>query len=220
MRGRRYCSVACRQKLRHQLNIRSGLLKALNTQYATFYFTDEWLIMDLLPYDRQRIFSFIYPRSHTRKPVEDFASMANVLGNAWWSAKRQTRRSYLATRHLLQQADRKSDALDVVRPVERKVPAIKNGSRLLLHLNIGREDLHSPALKAKLKSAYRCQAKRCHPDLGGDEETFRKIHAAYEELVKWAETPTFLRRHGFPFKWFYDGCKNRWVQPAPLDGPV
>ena len=49
MGTRKYCSVACRKNLRHQLNIRTGLLKALNTRYATFYFTEALLIMDVLP---------------------------------------------------------------------------------------------------------------------------------------------------------------------------
>ncbi len=43
MGRRRYCSVECRQRLRHQLNVRTGLLRVLNTRYATFYFTEEML---------------------------------------------------------------------------------------------------------------------------------------------------------------------------------
>ena len=39
MGTRKYCSVVCRKKLRYQLNVRTGLLKALNARYATFYFT-------------------------------------------------------------------------------------------------------------------------------------------------------------------------------------
>jgi len=35
MKRRRYCSLECRQKLRHNLNIRTGLLQALQIRYAT-----------------------------------------------------------------------------------------------------------------------------------------------------------------------------------------
>jgi len=59
---RRYCSIDCRQKLRYTLDLRTGLLKTLNTRYATFYFTDVMIIMDVLPYYSKEIFSFIYPR--------------------------------------------------------------------------------------------------------------------------------------------------------------
>ncbi|HSQ84528.1 MAG TPA: hypothetical protein VLM43_07355, partial [Desulfobacterales bacterium] len=60
---RRYCSIGCRQRLRYTLDMRTGLLKALNTRYGAFYFTDILIIMDILPYDTKEIFSFIYPRS-------------------------------------------------------------------------------------------------------------------------------------------------------------
>jgi hypothetical protein len=46
---------------------------------------------------------------------------------------------------------------------------------------------------------------------------FLKIHKAYEELLHWAENPNFIRHRGFPDKWFFEGDKNRWVQPTPLN---
>ena len=71
------------------------------------------------------------------------------------------------------------------------------------------------AAKAALHEKYRQQAKKHHPDLGGDSATFRKIHKAYEDLLTWAENPTFIKRRGFPDKWFYSREQNRWVQPIP-----
>jgi len=50
MARRKYCSLECRQRLRYNLNLRTGLLKALQTRYATFYFTDFKIILDVLPY--------------------------------------------------------------------------------------------------------------------------------------------------------------------------
>jgi predicted nucleic acid-binding Zn ribbon protein len=56
MGRRKYCSIECRQRLRYNLNMRSGLLKALNTKFATFYFTNSLIFMDVLPYLRPSIF--------------------------------------------------------------------------------------------------------------------------------------------------------------------
>ena len=53
---RKYCSNTCRQKLQYALDIRTGLLRALNTRYATFYFTEIIIVMDLLPHGSKEIF--------------------------------------------------------------------------------------------------------------------------------------------------------------------
>ena len=213
MGKRRYCSTECRQRLRHQLNVRTGLLKALNTRFATFYFNDFLIIMDILPFDVLQIFSFMYPRSQYGRPVEDFSRMANELGNAWWAEVRRTRRRYLASRHLLEKASRNHSRLDSVKPFEIKKPALIGNS--IIHLQLNRSQLDDPDLLQNIKQAYRRQAKKYHPDQGGDAAAFRKIHDAYQQLLTWAESPTFVKRRGFPDKWFYDGRQNRWVQPTP-----
>ena len=210
---RKYCSIDCRQRLRYKLNIRTGLLKALNTRYATFYFTDVATIMDVLCHGSSEIFSFIYPRSPGNQPAEDFSRMADILGNAWWAERRRTNKKYLASRHVLEQADENSAPADAVKPSTIKNPVVQGTS--LIHLKLDRSALHSPELQQRIKSAYRVQAKKHHPDLGGDNMSFMKIHRAYEELIQWAENPSFFTRRGFPDKWFYDGDKNRWVQPIP-----
>lgn len=213
MGKRRYCSIDCRQRLRYKLNMRTGLLKALNIRYATFYFTKTLIIVDLLPFNSKEIYSFIFPRSTGNQPADDFSKMSNILGNAWWAERKRTNRKYLASRHVLEKANQKNTQTDSVQPLEIKIPAIKGKS--LIHLKIGRSELDTPQLQKLIKSAYRTQAKKHHPDLGGNTAAFRKIHQAYEELVSWAESPTFVERHGFPDKWFYDGNKNKWVQPTP-----
>jgi len=98
-------------------------------------------------------------------------------------------------------------------PPEIKIPAVKKAS--LIHLKLGKSDLNSPELEKIIKSAFRLQVKKHHPDLGGDTDTFRRIHQAYLELISWAENPSYLKRRGFPDRWFYDSNKNRWLQPAP-----
>ncbi|HOG07782.1 MAG: J domain-containing protein [Syntrophales bacterium] len=211
MGRRKYCSLECRQRLRQKLDMRIGLVQALNTRYATFYFTEHMVFMDILTYGSAEIFSFFFPRSPGKKPAEDFSRLANLLGDIWWAEKRRTQKRYLASRRVLEQAIRVHDTPAVVKPLAIHIPAVHGASLTLLKLD--RTVLGSAELAQTLKSAYRQQAKRNHPDRGGDAQNFRKIHSAYEELMNWAENPVFVRRRGFPDKWFYDGSTGRWVQP-------
>lgn len=214
MGRRKYCSIDCRQRLRYNLNMRSGLLKALNTKFATFYFTESMLFLDVLPYGSVTLFSFIFPRIAGRKPVEDFCTMANLLGNAWWAERRRTNKRYIATQHILEKAKSKNSNTSSIKPFEIVEPA--RMAKTLTFLKLGRADLDSPQLQKIIKSAYRQQAKRHHPDQGGDAAVFRKVRQAYEQMMDWAENPTFTKRRGFPDKWFYEGSTNRWIQPAPI----
>ena len=93
-RRRRYCSIPCRQRLRYKLEVRTGLLKAINARYATFYFTRKMVIMDVMPYGSRDIYSFMYPRSVNQAPADDFSRMADHLGNSWWSERRRSHRKY------------------------------------------------------------------------------------------------------------------------------
>ena len=213
MTRRRYCSIECRQRLRRLLNMRTGLLKALNTRYATFSFTNETIILDVLPYGAIEIFSFIFPRSLRRKPADDFWKMADILGNAWWAERKRTNKKYRASRVVFEQAHRNSLSKDSVEPTEIRLPSVKGKS--LIRLRLGKSVLDSPELHRIIKTAYRQQALKHHPDRGGDSATFRKIHKAYKEMLSWAESPSYVRRRGFPDRWFYDGNFNRWVQPTP-----
>ncbi|MBL0712111.1 MAG: DnaJ domain-containing protein [Desulfosarcina sp.] len=213
MGRRRYCSVACRQRLRHNLQVRTGLLKALNTRYATFYFDERIIVLDILPYGTREIYSYLFARHPDATPAEDFSRMANALGNVWWDARRRTHKKYLASRSLLRQARQDGTPIQKIMPEDRRRASVK--AQNLVHLKIQRETLDSPDLVRIIKKAYRLQAKRYHPDLGGTANAFRKLQKAYEALMGWAEIPSFYRRRGFPDKWFYDGRTNRWVQPIP-----
>lgn len=213
-RRRRYCSVACRQQLHYKLDVRTGLLRALNARYATFYFSSQMIVLDVMPYGVNEIYSFMSPRRPGRSPGQDFSQMADALGHFWWSVQQRSRKRYLATRQVLEMARRKAVASGGgVSPMEFMNPCINGKS--LIHLRLSRQALHSARLVEHIKKAYRAQVKRHHPDMGGDSETFRKVHEAYLELIDWSENPRFFRRRGFPDKWFYDGGTNRWVQPTP-----
>jgi hypothetical protein len=214
MRRRKYCSVACRQRLHYKLHVRTGLLKALQTRYATFHFDDRVIVLDLLPYGRQEIFSFLFARRPGVAPADDFSQMANVLGSDWWAERRRTHKKYRASQHLLRHARQGAADIHAVMPVEERRAVIKD--KLLVQLKIDRKELDSHDLDKVLKKAYRQQAKRHHPDRGGKPDAFRRLQKAYETLMEWAENPSFTRRRGFPDKWFYDGETNRWVQPVPV----
>lgn len=51
----------------------------------------------------------------------------------------------------------------------------------------------SRATEAELKAAYRKRALETHPDQGGDEETFRRVVAAYAEARKRIKRPKRAR---------------------------
>lgn len=210
-RRHRYCSPACRQQLLASLNRRTGLLRALNTRYATFSFSDYVIMMDLLPYGIERIYTYILPRTPGKKPVEDFCSLCNMLGTAWWNERNRTHKRYLASRHVLEQADNSDKDPESLVPRTTFRPAVRSDS--LIRLEIKVNELTRTNSEACIKQAFRRQAKKHHPDLGGNPQTFRKIHEAYQKLIQWAKRPTFTHRSGFPGKWLYEGGNCRWTQP-------
>jgi len=210
---RRYCSVRCRQHLRQKLNTRTGLLQALNARYATFYFTPSAVVLDVVPHGVREIFRFTAARTRGCRPADDFGRMTNILGGAWWDEEKRTAKNYLASRRVLEMAERLAISEGLARPRLIKAPTVKPENLVLL--DIARVDLGSRDLIRIIKNAYRRQVKVHHPDAGGQAAIFRKIHAAYQEMLRWADNPTFIRRRGFPDKWYYDGDHKRWVQPMP-----
>jgi hypothetical protein len=212
-RRRRYCSIDCRQRLHAKLDRRTGLLNALNTRYATFYFSQTLVVLTLLPFDSREIFSFVQYRRPETSPGDDFCRLVDGLSGSWWKENQKTQRRYIATRTVLNTADQRSLATEPVQPRETRKPLLAKQSLTILRLSWS--DLHEPDCIETIKRAFRTQAMRHHPDKGGRSEMFRKIFTAYQDLLEWAENPAFSTRLGFPDKWFYDGLKNRWLQPTP-----
>ena len=81
-------------------------MQALNTRYATFYFSDTIIILDVVPHGIREIFRYSSLRSSGNAPSEDFSQMTNVMGNAWWEEENRTAKKYLASRHVLELAQR------------------------------------------------------------------------------------------------------------------
>lgn len=214
MGRRRFCSLKCRQNLRQKLELRTGLLQALNARFATFYFTDLMINLDILPYGTRKICSFISRRTPGKKPGEDFGRMANALGELWWAEQHRTKKRYIASRHVLDAALLNRVSFENVRPPAVYMPSVTLSS--LVYLNLEKGVLSLPEKRKIIKDAYRRQAKIHHPDSGGDAVIFRKVHKAYQDLMQWADNPNFIMRRGFPDKWLYEGEKNRWVMPAAV----
>lgn len=212
--NRRYCSVKCRQNLRQKLNMKSGLLHALNTRYATFYFSDKVIVLDIVPYGMKEIFRYSVQRKENSNPAADFNIMTNQLGEEWWSVTNRTNRNYMATQHVLKLASRHAISDRMQRPRLLKIPTVK--MEYLHCLEIKKTDLGSHELNLIIKNAYRKQVKIHHPDLGGKAANFRVIHNAYKQLLRWADHPVYVHRRGFPDKWYYNGENKKWVQPTPL----
>lgn len=210
----RYCAVACRQTLHQQLRLRTGLLKALETRYATFQFNRQHLFLNVLPVASKTIYSFLQLRTNGHTPAQDFARLSNTLGNLWWAEKNRTRKRYRATRYLLEQALHDQISVEEIQPFEKIRP--RTAGQSLFYLKLDPEILGQAKIKQHLKTAYRQAALRHHPDKGGNATLFRKVHEAYRQLSAWAENPVYTRRRGFHNKWFYDGRNNQWLQPLPL----
>jgi len=43
--------------LRQKLNVKNGLLQAINTRFATFYFSEDQIILDVVPYGVKKYFA-------------------------------------------------------------------------------------------------------------------------------------------------------------------
>ncbi|HNZ31893.1 MAG TPA: hypothetical protein PL134_09505, partial [Smithellaceae bacterium] len=61
--NRKYCSIKCRQNLRQRLNARNGLLQALNTRWAAFYFSDKMIYLDIYAAGYKEVFRFSHVRA-------------------------------------------------------------------------------------------------------------------------------------------------------------
>jgi hypothetical protein len=64
--------ISRRHDLLASLNRRTGLLRALRARFATFYFSDAAIMIDLLLYGTEQIHSYVLQRSTGSKPVDGF----------------------------------------------------------------------------------------------------------------------------------------------------
>jgi hypothetical protein len=212
--GRRYCSKECRQQINWVLSLSKGLLRTFNARYASFSFTPEHVILDMLPVWSKEISRFIGKRTPGNKPAEDLKNLILESGKEWYHlVDNKTSRSY-ACLCLLKKNHKKDIDPGDIKPNRKFRPKLsKDENDCLKILKLKRKDLFSGSHLAKIKTAYKRMAKLYHPDVGGDEEKFKKLNEAHKQMLLWAKNPQYISRKALRGCWSYDGSTNRWAPP-------
>jgi len=211
---RRYCSKDCKEGFVFKLKWFNNLLRVLNTKYATFTFTDTFLILHVLPMNSSEVYSYFYDRLPGRKPAQDMGKMVFELGEIWWFHKERSKSEKYASDHILDCGHKKVHSMELLQP--RQIKYLGNVGKQMTFLKISREEIFNESrdsIQEKLKSAYKRQALRHHPDMGGNAEMFRKINQAYLDLKEWLKTPSFNLKKGVPGYWCYIAGKTNWIAP-------
>jgi len=190
------------------------LLKTFNARYAAFYFTHEHVVLDILPSWSKTISSFTYRRAHGNKPAQDLKKLVLQAGSEWHRLVNNNNSRSFASLVLLEKSFKKHIDPDSIKPDINPRPRLsKHETRCLKILELDRNDLSSKGNTLKIKSAYKRMAKVYHPDIGGDEEKFKRLNEAHEGILLWAENPQYTSRKALPNCWSYDGYTNRWSPP-------
>lgn len=209
---KRYCRPACKEEFVFKLRWFNNLLRALETRFATFFFTDSVLILNVLPATSREVRSYFYPRTLGARPSQDMNQMVFELGQIWWGHKERTKSRRGASRLTLNRGQTGIASFQTVRPVER-LQGVTVG-RQLKCLRIPKEVLvQSQDAELEVKKAYRRAALEHHPDSGGDAASFQKVHQAYLELLAWLKKPRYQIRRGVAGQWGYMAGHSSWLPP-------
>ncbi|MFP3911137.1 MAG: DnaJ domain-containing protein [Desulfobacteraceae bacterium] len=212
--GRRYCSKECRRHINWVLSLSKGLLKALNARYAAFSFTSEEVILDVFPVWSKKVSRFVWRRGQGNKPADDLKELVLQFGTQWHTLVNHNRSRSYASLCLATQNHRRDIHPNVLKPDRRSRPRLsKSETGSLRALQLKRSDLQCEGCKIKIKAAYKKMAKVHHPDAGGDEEKFKKLKDAHEQMLLWAENPQYTSRKALEDCWSYDGATSRWAPP-------
>lgn len=211
---RRYCSQQCRQQMLWVLSLSKGLLRAFNARYAAFSFDENSVILDVLPVWTKDISRFIMQRTSGKKPAQDLKRLILQSGKEWHHTINNNGSKSYASLFLLHKTHNKGVAPESIKPDNRLRPRFsKHESKSMKFLQLKMEELFCDGQVGKIKSAYKKLAKVYHPDVGGDEEKFKKLSNAHEQMLLWAENPQFTSRKALINCWSYDGFTNRWSPP-------
>lgn len=214
-RRRRYCSDKCKKRLDFALYVAAGLVQALRARYAAFSYTEDTIILDILPVGSNVISRFMWNRSKHGKVADDLLGLIEQVGCEWYEKEDKARSRWWATQQLLDETLRGDIPARTIRPISRKAPQFNHKERTALRLlELTKEEILSKDGHRCIKSAYRKKAKLHHPDKGDKSKKFLEINAAHAELLNWAERPRFHRRAALPNSWCYDSSRKRWVPPA------
>lgn len=211
---RKYCSKNCKDGFVFKLKWFNNLLRVLNAKYATFTFTETFLVLNVLPSNSSEVYSYFYDRLPGRKPAQDMGNMVFELGEIWWLQKEKTKSEKYASNHILDCGQTQVLSVDLLQP--KQIKQLGGMGKQMTFLKIDKEEIFNESrdkVQEKLKSAYRRQALKYHPDMGGNEEMFRKINKAYLDMKEWLKTPSFNIRRGVPGYWCYIAGKSNWIAP-------
>jgi hypothetical protein len=212
---RRYCSPKCKKRLDFALYIGTGLVQALRARYAAFSYTEECLILDILPIGSNVISRFVWKRNQHKQVADDLLDMIEQAGREWYQWEEETGSSWWASQHLLDKALRRDIPVSTVVPVAKKTPRLNHKERSALkRLELTKDQILSRDGVQCLKSAYRRKAKLYHPDKGDTSNRFIQINEAHAELLNWTQRPRFFSKTALPDSWCYDASKKRWAPPA------
>ena len=212
---RKYCSDKCKTRLDFALYISTGLVQALRARYAAFSYTDEMLILDILPSGTRVISRFVWRRNKDKRVADNLLDMVVEAGREWYEMEDETGSSWWASQLLLDKASREDIPVSAVVPEEKQTPQLNHKEKNALKLlKLTKQQILSTNNVEHVKAAYRKTAMMHHPDRGGESAKFIRINEAHAELLNWAQSPKFNCRAALPNSWCYDGCKKRWAPPA------
>lgn len=211
---RRYCSDECCRKINWVLSLSKGLLRAFNTRYAAFYFTEGHVVLDVLPVWSKVISRFACERTAGLKPADDLKSLVLQSGKEWYElVNKRMSKSHASQSLLIKGHNNKIDP-NSLRPNRKNLPRLSaRESACLKILRMKKEELSSEGHANKINAAYRKLAKVHHPDMGGDAEKFKQLNAAHKQMLLWAENPLFVSRKALEECWSYDAHTNIWSPP-------
>jgi len=212
--GRRYCTKECRQQMLWVLSLSKGLLRVFNARYAAFSFDSKKVMLDVLPIWSKDISRFTLKRSSGEKPAKGLKKLILQSGKEWHHAINNKNSKSYASLSLLQKNHDKKVTPESIKPDKKLRPRFSRGERQSMNfLQLKMEELFSDGNNAKIKSAYKKLAKIHHPDVGGDEEKFKQLSDAHQQMLSWAENPQFTSRKALMGCWSYDGLTNKWSPP-------
>ncbi len=209
---RRYCSQNCKDEFILKLKWYNNILRALKAKYATFYYNETHLILNILPNNKHHVFTYFYQRLPGRKPAQDMHKMVFELGEIWWGQKNKSKSDRYASEFILGQGHQFLFPYENIIPL--KIRYISQIKKQMTFLKLDQNTLtKSSNPQEAIKSAYKKAAFKYHPDVGGSNETFRKIHQAYLDLMDWIKNPSYSIRRGLPGQWCYIALHSRWLSP-------
>jgi hypothetical protein len=212
--GRRYCSKDCRRQIQWVLSLSKGLLRVFNARYAAFSFNSSHVILDVLPVWSKDISRFTFRRTSGCKPAEDLKTLILQSGREWYRMVDNKNSRSFASLFLLNRNHDKQIAPESIKPNQCVRPRFSKTERESLKLlQLKMEELLSDGHVPRIKSAYKKLAKIYHPDLGGDEEKFKRLNDAHRQMLLWAENPQYTSRTSLTDCWSYDGRTNKWAPP-------